>query len=185
MQQVEEHQPAGGFSISFYAFDGCIALKEFVSLIQDPSKTSVSVDDEVSNRAHLIVPRGTKANYLSQWQWNKFRIFEEGETVVDYADTYTDGQGLTYKFSQSATAYYYTLTGYTGTLPQKVVIPETVNGLPVGAVDNYVFRDCTGNSISFPKTVSVNSSFFSGCSELTLYQTVAGRPSARVDRAHA
>lgn len=158
--------------IDFDAFRGCITLKEFVSMIQDPSKVSVYVPQEIYERAHLVVPVGTKCAYLEQYSWKYFYIFEMGETIVDYIRTTTDGQGLKYELRQDATTFYYDLTGHTDALPERVIIPETLNGVSVKAITGYVFKNCTSLKwLSIPKTITIMDSkgyLFEGCSDLTL-----------------
>lgn len=169
--------------INFSAFAGCIALKEYVSLIENPSKTSVSVPDEIYKRAHLIVPAGTKDSYLKAYNWHYFYIFEEGETVMNYDRYPTDEQGLTYRIGQNASTFYYSVSGHGDVLPERVVIPETLNGLPVTeASNNELFKDCVNlKYVSIPKTMKTPYSgwyrFFSGCKQLTL---AINQPKVRV-----
>jgi len=170
-------------NISFNAFNGCIVLKEYVSLIKDPSKTSVYVPDEIYKRAHLIVPAGTKDSYLKAYNWHYFYIFEEGETVMNYDRYPTDEQGLTYRIGQNASTFYYSVSGHGDVLPERVVIPETLNGLPVTeASNNELFKDCVNlKYVSIPKTMKTPYSgwyrFFSGCKQLTL---AINQPKVRV-----
>ena len=170
-------------NISFNAFNGCIVLKEYVSLIKDPSKTSVYVPDEIYKRAHLIVPTGTKESYLKANSWHYFYIFEEGETVMNYERYPIDEQGLTYRIGQNANTFYYSVTGHGDDLPERVVIPETLNGLPVTEASNYeLFKDCVNlKYVSIPKTMKTPYygwyRFFSGCKQLTL---AINQPKVRV-----
>lgn len=165
---------AGLTSINFSAFSGCIKLKEFVSLITQP--TWSSVDKEIYERAHVIIPAGTLEAYLAVGGWNSFLLFEEGQEVVDYERTLTDEQGLTYQIAQNKDTFYYALTGHTEALADSVTIPEKLNGLPVTSgyqSYNYVFKDCTNLKwISIPQGFANPyggwSNYFSGCSGLTV-----------------
>ena len=174
--------PDGMTEISFYAFNGCISLKEFVSEITDPTKTSVSIPQEVYERAHLIVPAGTRAAYVKAG-WGRFTIFEQGETVVDYDRNPTDAQGVKYTLRQNESGAYYAVTGHSDELAERVTIPESVNGVAVTAMESGAFKNCTGLKwIFIPETVtsfcngSYRDDIFGGCS-LTLalnQKTVSG-----------
>lgn len=156
--------------IPFPAFRGCIALMEFVSLIKDPSKVSVEcTEEEIYKRAHLIVPKGTKAAYMSTNGWKNFFIFEDGETVVNYERNPADEQGVQYTLRQNEVGFYYAVTGNNGALAERVTLPEKLNGLYVTTITDYSFEDCTGMKwISIPECITdIKRSAFSGCS-LTL-----------------
>lgn len=172
--------PTSLTSINFSAFAGCISLKEFVSQIQDPSKTSVSTTKEVTDRAFVRVPVGTKAAYLNT-SWKSFFIYEQGETVMDYAHYPTDEQGLKYTLYQNEQGFYYTVSGYTDALAERVTIPWSLDGLPVTDISS-TFNNCTGlKYISIPESITKSSyhgwsQIFGGCS-LTLalnHETVTG-----------
>ena len=161
-------------SIDFSAFKGCIKLKEFVSQISDPTKTKVNTSSEVYERAHIIIPIGSKAAYLKSSSWNYFWLFEEGEDIVEYERNVTDEQGLIYKLGQSETSFYYSVTGHTDALADSVWIPETLNEIPVTqTTSSTLFKNC-----EILKWISIPSTFkypyygwkrlFEGCSNLTI-----------------
>lgn len=55
------------------------------------------------------------------------------------------------------------ITGYTGTLPERLVIPEQIEGLPVRSVAHYAFRDAAVREVVFPGTiVELNTQTFAG-----------------------
>ena len=166
--------------ILFNAFEGCIALKEYVSLIKDPSKTSVYVPEEIYKRAHLIVPVGTKTYYLKKSDWSYFFIFEEGETVVNYDRSVTDEQGVKYELRQDETSFYYEITGHTDDLKSEIVIPANINGVAVRELNGYnTFKNCESlTKVTFPNDMtSIYFNAFEGCLNLTTFVSQIQDPS--------
>lgn len=154
-------------NINFSAFSGCIKLKEFISLITTPSSVSVSIPEEIYKRANLIVPVGKRVDYLNS-NWKKFRIFEQGETVINYDLSPIDEQGLIFQLGQNDVSFYYRLSGHSDDLSENVIIPAYLNGLPVTIIDNNTFNECTTlTSVSIPSTISsIGYRAFSGCNSL-------------------
>lgn len=167
-------------NIDFYAFNGCISLKTFVSQIKAPSKVSISTSTETTNRAVLWVPTGTKAAYLNT-SWKNFFIFEEGETQVNYDRTVTDEQGVKYELKQDATSFYYIVTGHTDQLLSEIVIPNKLNGLTVRELRGYdIFKNCENlTKVTFPEGMTyIDFGAFTGCTNLTTFVSKVADPSA-------
>lgn len=171
--------PASLTSVSFAAFNGCTNLTEFVSQIQDPTKVTASMSSEVTARAILWVPGGSKAAYLATSGWKDFIIYEEGVDVA-FDRTPTDGQGVKYLLSQSAGNLYYSVTGHSDALAKRVIIPTELDGVPVTHIAAGSFKDCTELTwIYIPESIIEMPSreeTFNGCS-LTLalnQETVSG-----------
>lgn len=171
--------PASLTSVSFAAFNGCTNLTEFVSQIQDPTKATASMSSEVTARAILWVPGGSKAAYLATSGWKDFIIYEEGVDVA-FDRTPTDEQGVKYLLSQSAGNLYYSVTGHSDALAKRVIIPTELDGVPVTHIAAGSFKDCTELTwIYIPESIIEMPSreeTFNGCS-LTLalnQETVSG-----------
>lgn len=65
-----------------------------------------------------------------------------------------DGYSLTYiKYSDGQHLSYVKITGYEGTLPETLVIPETIEQLPVRSISNYAFRDAPIKEVVLPGTI--------------------------------
>lgn len=65
------------------------------------------------------------------------------------------------------------IAGYTGTLPEKLVIPETINGYPVRSIREGVFSNATIKEVVLPGTIEkLNSAAFS--SNATLERVTIG-----------
>ena len=169
--------PDGITTISSHAFQGCTALTEIVSLIQDPATCSMGSNSSLTSQAILRVPEGTKESYLTQSVWNRFFIYEMGEAV--HPRTWADEQGLTYRLYANGTSFVYYVTGYTEELHDSITIPDDLDGVKVTAFEKSFFQNCTTIKwLHVPESLSITNkaSAFSGCSfVLSLNQeTVSG-----------
>ena len=77
----------------------------------------------------------------------------------------TDSQGVKYALSEDGT--YYTVWGYSGS-GTEIVIAAEIDGLPVKAIDNYVFLRCYDlTSVEFPNSITtIGYSAFYDCTGL-------------------
>ena len=69
---------------------------------------------------------------------------------------------LTYERCTDAIAPYIRITGYTGTLPEKLVIPEMIEDTPVMAFTEDCFRDAPIKELVLPKTLQAVAGGFAG-----------------------
>ena len=84
------------------------------------------------------------------------------ESGDETAHTY---QGMQYAIHGNAV----TITGYTSDLPEVLVIPAEIGGLPVTAIGEFAFSQCAAlRSVTIPESVTAMEQMaFSGCQQLT------------------
>lgn len=85
-------------------------------------------------------------------------------------DLYLDEENQSGNFLYSVNNGEVTITGYNGTGSGNLVIPNTIEGLPVTRIGESAFSLCTGftGSLTIPNSVtSIGNSAFSGCDHLT------------------
>ena len=88
---------------------------------------------------------------------------EKSELFVTRAGAISEGY-LTYTVSNGEA----TITGYTSSISDDAVIPDTVGGYPVTSIDEYAFEDCDSlTSITIPGSItSIGRGAFDGCTSL-------------------
>ena len=155
--------PNGVTAIGENAFKDCSGLRMVISEISTP------FDVNAFNwfDATLIVPKGSRTDYKSKSGWEFTFTFEEGETV--YEREQTDEQGIHYTLRKADDdSYYYSVTGHSDELNTEIIIPADLDGCPVRAIDEYVFRECTSLlSITIPNSVTtIGARSFNKCSNL-------------------
>ena len=149
--------------IGYSQFDGCTGITEVISLIENPSAVSGSFASIIYNNAVLQVPVGTKSAYMDTW-WKDFLMYEAGSTPLTHS--FTDSQGVMYTVKKdSYNNYYYSITGYTEAIAERVTVPTELNGMPVTKIDNEAFKNCTAMKwIFIPETITERgSNAFDGC----------------------
>ena len=89
---------------------------------------------------------------------------------------------LTYEQWGDTGETYIRITGYTGTAPEKLVIPETLNGYPVRRIDRRVFSEAPIKEVVLPGTIlNLDTSAFE--ENETLQAVTLGEGTKRVLRA--
>jgi hypothetical protein len=72
------------------------------------------------------------------------------------------------QFNYAVTNQMVTITGYTGTTPDVVAIPSTINGLPVISIGDYAFYYSSITGVTIPNSVtSIGAHAFDLCDNLT------------------
>ena len=130
--------PKSVTTIEMYAFAECSYLTSIVSEIVNPFEIDGSVFKGVPSNAQLIVPKGTKAAYLSTAGWNQFtNIVEADSGGEDVAIN-----GINYQISSESE---HTIMVRKGDYGRVLEVPATITygnntwnviGLEDGALDN-------------------------------------------------
>lgn len=91
---------------------------------------------------------------LDESDWTMVCILSGNEYLLNAEIVYNYGrysEGLDYIFDDAAG--YYIITGIGSCFDEDVIIPETINGLPVGAIGDVAFGSAEIKSITIPATV--------------------------------
>jgi hypothetical protein len=150
--------PASVSALGDYAFNSCSKLTTLTFLGDAPQLAAGQTVFDVTGQATAYYLPGTRG-WLSQFG---------GIPTARMASPVTD---FTYAISSGQVA----ITRYNGSAGV-VVIPETIEGMPVTAIGNSAFYECTGlTNITLPTTVtSIGSYAFHSCKSLTSLTLPAG-----------
>ncbi len=159
------------------AFNGCTTLTSVTVLATELLTVGTDAFNGCSNLTTIYVPDGKVDAYRAADGWSGFKYIasttDEGLTVNDGSAT------ITYKYTDNNKTALKVVSGtnkYTGT----VTIPEkvTYNGteLPVTAIGDMAFYECTGiTSVTIPSSVkTIDMYAFAGCSKLTSIEIPSG-----------
>ena len=166
-------------SIGNHAFDQCTSLTVVVVDKETPLSISSNVFIFMNPaNATLVVPIGSRNDYLSASYWNTFGTIMEMASNGYY--TFTDSKGLgwnCYLYNGNVTLKARSIdddpTPCVYGLPSNLTIPSTVKiryvDYPVTSLGFYSFYDMTGlTSITIPNSVtSIDASAFVYCDALT------------------
>ena len=137
--------------------------------INDPTSWAWDVDNDgtvdytTQNATHTYIMAGTYSVTLTATN----AAGSDEEVKTDYI-TVTGGASPATDFTYTSSESGITITGYIGP-GGDVIIPDTINGLPVVGIATSAFEDCTAlTSVTIPDNVTTigNYAFF-GCTGLT------------------
>ena len=158
--------PQSVTSIGDLAFADCLGLTSVTSYI--PANNLFPIGSNVFESVNktdctLNVPFGAKKKYSSTTGWNEFKnIIElhfDGESVQ------IDEQGVMYILNTDTDAFE--VVSCTNDLSTDIVLPATIDGLPVKIITAEVFKETNVQSIVIPATIQeVGDDAFVGCTEL-------------------
>jgi hypothetical protein len=142
-----------------YAFDGCTNVTGFYFQYNAPLLYYTSV---FSNDINATV-------YYEPWRTGWDSTFGGLPTAQ-----WLNPNGFTFTTNNGAI----TITGYTASGYDDLIIPDTTNGLPVTSIGEQAFYRCEGlTSITIPNTVtSIGSAAFYSCTRLTSVYCLGNSP---------
>jgi hypothetical protein len=146
-------------TIMSYAFDGCTNVTGFYFQYNAPLLYYTSV---FSNDINATV-------YYEPWRTGWDSTFGGLPTAQ-----WLNPNGFTFTTNNGAI----TITGYTASGYDDLIIPDTTNGLPVTSIGEQAFYRCEGlTSITIPNTVtSIGSAAFYSCTRLTSVYCLGNSP---------
>ncbi len=96
-------------------------------------------------------------------------IVDNNDFVISYLEknkfNYTNNAPLVFKLNEDGQSY--SVAGHNITTENKIIIPNTYNGLPVTSIENSAFLACTSlTSVTIPNSIkSIGDNAFFNCSE--------------------
>lgn len=96
-------------------------------------------------------------------------IVDNNDFVISYLEknkfNYTNNAPLVFKLNEDGQSY--SVAGHNITTENKIIIPNTYNGLPVTSIENSAFLACTSlTSVTLPNSIkSIGDNAFFNCSE--------------------
>jgi hypothetical protein len=129
--------------------------------------------DYFTREGHVLYGYNTEADGSGTYYgpgWNIIMPEDDDVPLTLYAQwmPVTEKEAFTYTVNESKKNI--TITGYTGN-HENVVIPETIDGYPVAAINKGAFQNCNFKSLYISKNIlSVNNGAVTGCKQFeTLY----------------
>ena len=150
-------------SIEEYALSNCFNLTSVTSYIPASNLFPISNVFKYINKNNctLYVRKGAKEVYKSTAGWNEFENIVE----IKIDTVQVDEQGVMYKLNTDTDAFE--VMDYSDDLSTDIVLPATIDGLPLRIITAEVFKDTDIKSIVIPATIQeVGDDAFVGCTEL-------------------
>ncbi len=155
--------PEGVASIGEKAFYGCNQLTS-VSVLAPQPPTITEDAFSCYDIATLSVVQGSKDAYSDATGWKNFSYIKE----IGIPEDYRDEQGIDYKPYNINDTYAYAVTGFQDTISSRIIIPEYINGYPVGIIESGIFSGLTSlEEVVLPGTTKeVKTAAFANCPNL-------------------
>ncbi|MDD4991545.1 MAG: leucine-rich repeat domain-containing protein [Paludibacter sp.] len=155
-------------TIGNYAFYVCSGLSAIIlQNSSPPTLGGLSVFSNMTSRAKLYVPFGTKSVYNT----NFGASFDQGDNIIEGTEFYTEG-GIKYVITDPINkkmTVVENLPAYTGSITVPAKVSYNSQLYSVSAIGNDAFSTCNGlTSVSIPNSViSVGNYAFKGSVDLT------------------